>query len=277
MIPFVLSEWGILPNAKYFTIAFVLNPFVGPTLAAYIMNRITEGPEGVLRLRRRLTQWRTNWKWYVFSLLGIPAAVLLGIFVLPGARASFHGLPASFLVSYPINFVVIFFLGGPLGEEIGWRGFALPRMQSHYGPLWGTLLLGLLWTGWHLPHFLTSAQRGGPGTSFATFLTNFSIFFLMVMAITVIFTWVFNHTQGSLFMAILLHASINALGSLMLLFPVPIVTNTDLALLIGFGVLAGLIVILTRGQLGYQPSQEQPLSSGKIEAQPIFSLGPSHG
>jgi hypothetical protein len=78
------------------------------------------------------------------------------------------------------------------------------------------------------------------------------------MAIAVIFTWVFNHTQGSLFMAILLHASINTLGSVMLLFPVPIVTNRDLALLIGFGVLALLIIILTRGRLGYQLSQNSP-------------------
>ena len=255
LIPFVLSEWGVLPHAKYFTIAFVLNPFVGPTLAAYIMIRITKGQAGVLRLSRRLTQWRAGWPWYLFILLGIPAAVLVGIFILPGALASFRGLPSSFLVSYPISFVVIFFLGGPLGEEIGWRGFALPRLQARYGPLWGTLLLGVLWTCWHLPHFLTSAQRGGPGTSFATILINFAIFFPMVMALSIIFTWVFNHTQGSLFMAILLHASINTLGSVMLLFPIPIVTNRDLAPLIGFGVLALLIAILTRGRLGYQPSQ----------------------
>jgi membrane protease YdiL (CAAX protease family) len=157
LIPFVLSEWGVLPHAKYFTIAFVLNPFVGPTLAAYIMSRITEGQAGVLRLRRCLTHWRVGWQWYGFILLCIPTSVLLGICVLPGALASFQGLPSSFLVSYPISFVVIFFLGGPLGEEIGWRGFALPRMQARYGPLWGTLWLGLLWTCWHLPHFLTSA------------------------------------------------------------------------------------------------------------------------
>lgn len=255
LIPFILSEWGILPNAKYFTIAFVLNPFVGPTLAAYIMSRISEGQAGVLGLRRGLTRWRVGWRWYGFVLLGIPAAVLVGIFILPGALASFQGLPPAFLVSYPISFVVIFFLGGPLGEEIGWRGFALPRMQARYGPLRGTLLLGVLWTCWHLPHFLTSAQRGGPGASFATILTNFAIFFPMVMALAIIFTWVFNHTQGSLFMAILLHASVNTLGSVMLLFPIPLVTNRDLAPLIGFGVLALLIVILTHGRLGYQPSQ----------------------
>jgi membrane protease YdiL (CAAX protease family) len=255
LIPFVLSEWGILPNAKFYTIFFILNPFAGPTLAAYIMTRITEGKAGLLSLRSRLSQLRVGWQWYVFVLLGIPAVLLLGISVLPGALASFRGLAPSFLVGYPISFVVIFFVGGPLGEEIGWRGFALPRMQSRYGSLRATLLLGVLWTLWHLPHFLTSAQRGGPGTGLSIFYINLPIFFLMVMAITIIFTWVSNHTQGSLFIAILLHASINTFGTVQPLFSAPIVTSTDLPFLIGLGGLALLILVLTRGRLGYQPSQ----------------------
>ena len=255
LIPFVLSEWGVLPNAKFYAIFFVLNPFVGPTLAAYIMTRLTEGKAGLLSLISRLKQWRVGWQWYVFTLLGIPAVLLLGISVLPGALASFRGLSPAFLIGYPISFIVIFFVGGPLGEEIGWRGFALPRMQSRYGSLRATLLLGVLWTFWHLPHFLTSAQRGGPGTGLSIFYINLPIFFLMVMAITIIFTWVFNHTQGSLFIAILLHASINTFGTVQPLFSAPIVTSTDLPFLIGLGGLALLILILTRGRLGYQPGQ----------------------
>ena len=158
-----------------------------------------------------------------------------------------------------MNFVIIAFLGGPLGEEPSWRGFALPRLQRSYGPLWGTLLLGFLWACWHLPHFLTSVQGGGPGTTFATFLTNFPIFGLMVVAIAIIMTWVFNHTRGSLFIAILLHASINTFSIVIPLFPVPglsFETSGNLAVLIGFGVPALLIILLTRGRLGYQPGQE---------------------
>ncbi len=265
LIPFILSEWGFLP--KVFTFAFVLNPFVGPTLAAFIMTGITEGKAGVLRLWRRCLQWRAGWQWYLFILLGIPALFLLGIIVLPGALASFLGLPPHFLIVYLVNFVVIFFVGGPLGEEFGWRGFALPRMQPRYGPLWGTLLLGVLWVFWHLPHFLTSAQRGGPGTSFGTFLTNFPIFFLMVMAMAIIFTWVFNHTRGSLFISMLLHASINTFSIVVPLFAAPIVTGTDLPILIAVGVAALLIVILTRGRLGYQPGQQGPLMPGESQSQ----------
>ena len=120
----------------------------------------------------------------------------------------FKVLRPVLLVSYPVTFVVVFF-GVALPEEIGWRGFALPRMQPRYGPLWGTLLLGVLWGFWHVLYFLTPDQGGGPGTSFATFLTNFPIFLLMVIALAIIFTWVFNHTRGSIFIATLLHASID--------------------------------------------------------------------
>ena len=177
----------------------------------------------------------------------------------PGLLASFQGLTPVLLVTYPAYFFVVFF-GVALPEEIGWRGFALPRMQPRYGPLWGTLILGVLWAFWHLLYFLTPAHGGGPGTSWMTVLENFLIFLLMVLAFAVIFTWVFNHTKGSVFIANLLHASIDTPQLVWIpLFVLALnESSIDLATLIGFGVPALLIIILTRGRLGYQPDQEQP-------------------
>jgi membrane protease YdiL (CAAX protease family) len=270
-IPYVLSVWGILPGD--YTIGFMLKQWMGPALAAIIMTGITEGKTGLLRLRQRLQQRRAGWQWYLFILLGIPVLILLGIIIQPGALASFQGLTPRLLVSYPMYFVAVFF-GVGLPEEIGWRGFALPRMQQRYGPLLSTLLLGVLWAFWHLLYFLIPDHGGGPGTSFASFLTNFSIFFLMVVAISIIFTWVFNHTRGSILIASLVHAAIDTPQ----LVWVPLFlevgesnstvgeTSLDLALLSTFGVLALLIVIMTRGRLGYQPGQEQPLRPGESEA-----------
>jgi uncharacterized protein len=258
-IPAILMQWGILSNNSLFTIFFTIKSF-GPFLAAYVMIRLLEGQAGVRRWRQSIRQVRAGWRWFVFILLGIPALMLLGIVVLPGALASFQGFPPHFLVTYLVSFVLIFFGGGPLGEEPGWRGFALPRLQPRYGALRGTLLLGVLWTFWHLPDFLTSAQRGGPGTNMAGLLTiNFPIFFLMVMSLAVIFTWVFNHNHASLFIVILLHTSINTFGLLQPLFSASSVTSTDLFACIGALVPALLILILTRGRLGYQPGQEKPL------------------
>jgi hypothetical protein len=115
--------------------------------------------------------------------------------------------------------------------------------------------------GTHLPDFLTSAQRSGPGTNFVTLFTiNFPIFFLMVMSLAVIFTWVFNHTGGSVFIAILMHTSINTFGIVQPLFTAPSMTSTDLFMGIAVLVPALLIIILTRGRLGYlQPTKKQLL------------------
>lgn len=259
-IPIVLSEWGYLPESLFIPL-FAIKPFVGPFLAAFWMTRITEGQEGVLRMRRSMVHTRVAWLWYPLILLVIPALFVLGIAIQPGALAGFQGFPPHYLITYLVNFVVILLVGGPLGEEPGWRGFALPRVQQRYGPLWGNVLLGIVWAFWHLPDFLTRAQGGGPGTGWGTFFTNLPIFVLLVMALTVIMSWVYNHTQASLFIAILLHASINTAGILPELFPaanIPVMTMSNIALLVGLAVPALLILILTRGRLGYQPAQDQP-------------------
>lgn len=261
-IPCVLAEWGYLPEAL-FQPFFVIKAFAGPFLAAAIMVRLIDGQAGAIRFRQRFFQMRTGWQWYLFILVAIPALFLLGILVQPGTLLSFQGFPngslVAYLIYYLINFVIIFFAGGPLAEEPGWRGFALPRMQERNGSLGGALLLGLIWAFWHLPDFLTRAQGGGPGTGWGSFFTNLPIFVLLVVALSVVMAWVYNRTRGSLFIAILLHASINTAGLLVELFPapnIPVFTMTNTALLVGIALPALLIVLATRGRLGFQPGTE---------------------
>ena len=161
----------------------------------------------------------------------------------------------------PVRTDDAFFGGGPLGEEIGWRGFALPRMQSRFGPLKATLLLSVFWAFWHFPEFFSSAQLGGPGTGLSAFYIHLPIFLLMVVALAIIMTWVFNHTGGSVFIAILLHASFDTFGSVVQpLFSAPIVSGTNLPFALGMVVLAISILILTRGRLGHHSTQELPLT-----------------
>jgi membrane protease YdiL (CAAX protease family) len=224
------------------------------------MTGLTEKRAGVINLLRRMVQVKVGWKWYLLILLGIPAVFTLGIVALPGALASFRGFPPNFAVLYLTSFVLIFLVGGPLGEEPGWRGFALPRMQRRYGPLVASLLLGVLWTCWHLPHFLTRAQGGGPGMTWSSFFYNFSTFFVMVMAFTIIITWAVNNNKGSVFIAILLHASINTFGGVLPFFSSPLV-NSNWPTLIGAVVPALLIVAVTRGRLGYRADQEWVLEA----------------
>jgi membrane protease YdiL (CAAX protease family) len=148
-----------------------------------------------------------------------------------------------------ILFVFVFFLGGPLGEEPGWRGFALPRLQRLHGPLLGSLILGPLWALWHLPLFFVPAWETPPT------ILNIVLYVIAATAFTIIMTWVFNNTKGSLLIAILLHAAVNtSFATLIALFPTPLVTDygTTVPMVIGFGVLALLVIVLTRGRLGYQ-------------------------
>ena len=159
-IPFILSEWGIVHGN--FQVVFALKSF-GPFLAAYTITGIMEGKEGLMRLRQRIKQTQAGWQWYLFILVGIPALIIIGIIIQPGALVDFQGLKPLLIASYPLTFIAVLFGGGPLGEEPGWRGFALPRLQHNNGPLWGTLILGspvdlLAFTG--LSHFGSRWRTG---------------------------------------------------------------------------------------------------------------------
>jgi membrane protease YdiL (CAAX protease family) len=266
-IPYVLAEWGYLEgNYNFF---YILHVF-GPALAAIVTTSVVDGKAGWQNMRQRIRQWRAHWTWYAFILLGIPALVMLGIVVQPGALNGFKGFTISLLAGYPFYLAAVFF-GVGLGEEPGWRGFALPRMQTRYGSLWGTLILGVLWSCWHLPDFLTASKGGGQGASFNVFLMNFSIFTLAVVSLSVIMTWIFNHTGASIFIAILAHASVDApeVAGWAALFPAVSMIGLHVAMLISFAVPALLILILTRGRLGYKPHGEMPLQPEQLEAQPI--------
>jgi membrane protease YdiL (CAAX protease family) len=251
LIPYTLAAWGIISGN--WTAAFVLATF-GPFVAGIIMANLTEGKAGLSRLRDSVIQWRVGWQWLLFIFAGIPALVMLGIIIQPGTLAGFQGVTPVLLVSYPLNYVAIWFAGGGLDEEVGWRGFAWPRMQPRYGPLWGALLLGVVHCFWHLEEFLTPAQGGGPGTGWTPFVTNLPIFLLLVLSFTIIITWVFNHTRGSLFAVISAHASVDTpQAALIPLFPAVGATGMILGFTVGLGVVALLILVLTRGRLGYQP------------------------
>jgi membrane protease YdiL (CAAX protease family) len=169
---------------------------------------------------------------------------VLGAIVLPGVLASYQTPALSLVLAYPVSFVVSTIIGGPLGEEPGWRGFALPRLQRLRGPLVGNLILGPLHVFWHLPYFLIP-QWGTPRDT----TLDLVWYLLSGIALTFIYAWVFNNTKGSVLLVILLHASVDAFFVSQLFFA-PIV-STLLPFTIGFGAVALAIIVFTRGRLGY--------------------------
>ncbi len=225
-------------------------PFVtlGPTSAALVMTAILEGRPGIGRLLQRMRIGRVGGRWYLVALLAIPLVYLAGTLVLPGVLGSFTSAsPARWVVEYAVILTLGAVIGGPLFEEPGWRGFALPRLQAQMTPLRSSLLLGVLWAAWHFPQFLMpewADQNGGLQAS------SVAVFTLTVMSITVIMTWVFNHTRGSLLLAILVHSSVNT-SQVMVNELFPNAANTELNALIGYGTVALALILVTRGRLGY--------------------------
>jgi CAAX protease family protein len=252
--PWVLGQdgAGLLPIKISQAASGYLNAsaiLVGPTLAAFIMTATTEGSAGVRRLLGRLVLWRVGIRWYLFALLGVPLIMLVGTIVYSGnlPKLGAFGGP-SYLVSYLATFVLVTVLGGPLFEEIGWRGFALPRMERLHGPLLASLILGVLWALWHLPEFLVpswTAAMGGGG------IVGITLFTITAITFTLVITWVFNNTRASVLLAILVHASIDTFSiTLGAIFPAR-ATASALPLMIGFGVVAVVLIVVTRGRLSY--------------------------
>jgi uncharacterized protein len=179
--PWVLGQdgAGLLPIRIPPALTGYLNSaaiLLGPTLAALIMTAVTEGSTGVARLLARLVLWRVGIQWYVFALLGIPLIMLLGTVAYSRDLPNLAALGApSYLLSYLTTYILVLVLGGPLFEEPGWRGFALPRIERLHGPLLASLILGVLWALWHLPEFLVplwAASSGGGGIKGITLFTN---------------------------------------------------------------------------------------------------------
>jgi membrane protease YdiL (CAAX protease family) len=165
----------------------------GPLLAALIVIGTMHGRRGVGRFLGRLLQWRVGAQWVLFALFG--AAVLgltaIGLYVLGGNNApavAFTLAPGALLSG--------------LREEYGWRGFALPRLQERFGALKASVFIGALWTLWHLP-IVPFVRMGLPG------LGRFAVFSLEVVALSILMTWVYNHTAGSLLPPVLYHAAYN--------------------------------------------------------------------
>jgi uncharacterized protein len=199
------------PLISFFVLAYVLTwpwiPLVsvsplwgfpalfGPALAGVVVSTVADGRPGLRDLLSRTARWRVGARWYVVAL-GLPALLALaaaGLHIMLGAQVSveFGGLSVLNLVL----FVLI------VGEELGWRGYALPKLLAERSVLAASLILGALWGAWHLPTFFVpgAPQHGLP----------FSAFVLLTVSYSVLFTWIYLHTRGSVLIATLLHGAIN--------------------------------------------------------------------
>jgi membrane protease YdiL (CAAX protease family) len=193
------TQAGLLPFKLPEPIAdFLIN--WAPGFAALIVVAALAGMRGIGNLLRPLLRWRVSLQWYTVALLLPPLLVFaaIGITMLFGGPSpQFNQVFGPHLALLPI---LLFF---NLGEEIGWRGFALPRLQARHSALVSSLILGVIWGFWHTPKFFLTGQL-------TIDLLVFLAFLISIIAQTILMTWVYNNTDGSLLLVTLFHFSSDA-------------------------------------------------------------------
>ena len=201
-----LAAHGLAGAPWYIYLGLLLGGW-GPSLMGLWFTWRAEGPAGPRRLLRSLVAWRLAPAWYL-AALGLPTLITLAGVLLHLARGGDLGAftpgrlalaPVAFLFALPI---------GPLGEELGWRGYALPRLLERFHPVTASVGLGLVWTLWHVPLFWAPA-----GTSISGHPVTMSAVVAyagVLIANSLLYTWVWVRVGGSVLLAVLLHAAFNA-------------------------------------------------------------------
>jgi membrane protease YdiL (CAAX protease family) len=225
-LPAVLAMRGVLAGGPHRYMALVGLGGFGPAIAAIVVARFDGGVRGLLR---PLGTWRVDARWYI-AALGLPG----GIFV--AAAAAYNLLGHAEPLLYPpdqaafVAALVVF----SVGEEIGWRGFALPRLRDAHGPLVASVIIGVIWTFWHVPMLALQGVAPVLYLAFVPFMVCGSI----------LITWLYQHTRGSLLVAVLAHAGahLNNSGHALPGRATPIVLHTA-----AYVVLAAALLALDRG------------------------------
>jgi membrane protease YdiL (CAAX protease family) len=208
MLVDALGSYGLLPFRITLAgpgVLLVVLMGYGPTFSALAVTGATDGKAGIRALLRRLLIWRVGIQWYAAAILGTGFLFFLAAQLYALLGGTLRAEPPVSLGLIPLVMVSILAHGFLSGEELGWRGFALPRMQAGRGALSASLLLGVPWFLFHLPLFIT--MGGGVGGNQAN--ESVLAFLLQALAASVLVTWLYNNAQGSVLLAILFHGAVN--------------------------------------------------------------------
>jgi membrane protease YdiL (CAAX protease family) len=208
-IPLALSVRGLI-DIQIPVVIHYLGAF-GPLIAAFIVIALTEGKAGIRTLSNRWFKWRVELRYYAFAVLAPIVFFILAVLInrlISGGWSDLALLGEADYLPYlsPFGALLLWLLTYGLGEETGWRGYALPHLQSKHSAASATLILAVLWAFWHIPAFFyrdTYIQMGFLG---------FPMFLVSITFATMVFTWLYNSTRGSLLLVILFHGFFNWLS-----------------------------------------------------------------
>jgi membrane protease YdiL (CAAX protease family) len=224
--------------------------FAGPSVSGILMTGLVSGREGFRDLRARLAKWRVGVRWYAAALLPGPFLVAGILFTLSLFSPEFTpGIVRTDdkvgLLLFGIGWGLV---GGGLLEELGWTGFAVPRLRPRYDALTTGLIVGLLWGAAHFAIAFWSSVGLSGGRSLTSFVAGFLAFYLAALpAYRVLMVWVYDRTQ-SLLVAMLMHAILSA--STIIFQPPPSAANLvwNLILAIALWSIVGMVVVANRGR-----------------------------
>jgi membrane protease YdiL (CAAX protease family) len=267
-LPMLLSRdgLGLLPHTVPmlpFMLLFLLSTYAGPALAAFVITATESGRTGVRAFLCRFVRWRVGLRWWLLVLGGYPLLHVLAATVFMGT-APLQAVATKWPLFFTSYLPTLLLIQGTTqwAEEPGWRGFALPRLQARFGPVPGSLLLGLLHGLWHLPVF---TYIGGPVPLGPFDLPTFALNTALIALMTIVWTWVYNNTGGSILLAVLLHSSFNASGPLIEKLIPAYPDAAGYLLQIAYVVISLLLIIVTKGRLGYRAhiGSSEPAVSAK--------------
>ncbi|MGB9670525.1 MAG: type II CAAX prenyl endopeptidase Rce1 family protein [Halothiobacillaceae bacterium] len=237
-IPNALVAHGVVLSSGLANfLASPLNPApFGPLFSAFLLTFLQKGGKGALELLKLGVDFRFKKTWLIAILL-IPFVVFGGsvwVSILVGVRPLDLSVVSNPLYAL-IAFFVILLTAGPIQEEFGWRGYALPRLQSRFNALTSSVILGFFWWLWHLPAVFI------PGGFMTDNLVVFLVLLVVITLASILFTWIYNNTNGSVLAAILTHTSMNwSIWSAMPNMKMDLPTS---GFMISFGMLAVIVII----------------------------------
>ncbi|MBN2379981.1 CPBP family intramembrane metalloprotease [candidate division WOR-3 bacterium] len=247
-----LGKLGIIQSdSPLFMVLFIVGSW-GPAIAALLALLIAEKGKGAGDLFRGWSRWKVGIGWYAAALSPFAVAFLAAFIYLFIMRKPAPGPMAAATAPTIFMMLLMNVLTGAMGEEPGWRAFATPRLQHHLGALGASVVLGVIWILWHLPLWFL---EGTP-----QYDLPFVPFAVSCIAETVLLTWIYNNTRGSLAMASLFHFSINTSSSVIigLLGWVPIEEFFWIQTVVQVVYAVTVIVFFGDGKLSRKPMAEMP-------------------
>ena len=228
---FSIDNFSFGPAVLWFIMIF------SPTISALILTYVFRGKEATINLLKNYLKFKVRWIWYLAAAALLLVPLLISLVLYSFGIGGGSGLDPSLTLALFMAWLVFNFFSGPLAEEAGWRGYALPRLQARYNSLIASLILGFFWALWHVPlAFVIGSNQAELG------FFGWMIYTILIFTITIILTWLYNNTKGSFVVVILAHYFFNV-GSNIVVNMFGLVNNTFYSMVGGISGVFYLVII----------------------------------